>query len=215
MSIFIGICGGTGSGKSTLATRLQEEIGAEQSTTITFDSYYHGLDQQIASDPKDINFDHPNSVDVSRLCQDLDDLSQGIEVAVPDYDFKTHSRTQSINLVEPKPIIILEGILLFAFESIRNRMDYLVFRDCPEQIRFERRRERDIAERGRTPESVRDQFYKSVKPMHDLFVQPFKHKADYITLHNSNIEETVAKILFNLDTLDNKNHVSEGLELPV
>ena len=107
----------------------------------------------------------------------------------------THTRSQDFKIVEPTPIIIVEGILLFAFDSLCQRLDYLVFRDCPESIRFKRRIENDLSKPGKTQESIENQLTHTVKTMHDLFVQPYKHKADFVTLHNNNLEEVTSKII--------------------
>lgn len=191
MTYFVGICGGSGSGKTTLAKRLLDQFGEENCEVISLDSYYVDLGDMPMEERSDYNYDHPDSIDTELLAADIDRLRAGNEVAVPTYDFATHSRLKKVTLIQPKPIVIIEGILLFAFESIRQRIDYLVFRDCPEQIRFDRRLERDVATRGRTPDSVKSQFATTVKPMHDLFVEPYKHKAHYITPHGKELDEQV------------------------
>ncbi len=191
MTYFVGICGGSGSGKTTLATLLLEQFGEENCEVISLDSYYVDLGDMPMEERNAYNYDHPDSIDTELLAADIDTLRSGKEVAVPTYDFATHSRLETVTLVQPKPIVIIEGILLFAFESIRQRIDYLVFRDCPEPTRFERRLERDVATRGRTPESVKAQFAATVKPMHDLFVEPYKHKAHHITPYGKELSEQV------------------------
>ena len=194
MSYFVGICGGSGSGKTTLAKRLLEQFGPTNCEVISLDSYYVDLGDMPMEERSAYNYDHPDSIDTELLAADIDKLRQGKEVAVPTYDFATHSRLETVTLVQPKPVVIIEGILLFAFESIRQRLDYLVFRDCPEPTRYERRLERDVATRGRTPESVETQFATTVKPMHDLFVEPYKHKAHHITPHGRPLDEQVTYV---------------------
>ncbi len=189
MTFFVGICGGTGSGKTTLAENLVSELGEDRASIICLDSYYTDLGDLSVEEKAELNYDHPDSIDASLLAADLDQLKAGSEAASPVYDFTTHSRTKSVVITEPKEIIIVEGILLFAFESLRTRMNYLFFTHAPERTRFERRLSRDMVERARTQESVETQWAQTVKPMHDLFVEPMKHKADHIVYNTSGVME--------------------------
>jgi len=174
MTFFIGISGGSSSGKTTLANYLVNEFGSQYCSVIAISNYRENNDESL-------DLDHPSSINSTKLSKDLDSLKAGKEIAV-----STGNRTQSIDIIEPKSIIILEGNLLLAFESIRNRMDYLIYRDCPEEIRNRRAADKSEA-RLQT-----DQQNSSI--MHDLFIEPFKHKADYITLHQDNLNEVATRI---------------------
>jgi uridine kinase len=190
----IGVCGGSGSGKTTLAHRLVGALGDDQATCLSFDSYYRDFSQLTVEERAEVNFDHPESLDVELLVDHLTALRAGNEVAVPVYDFTTHTRSGDLELVAPRRFVFIEGILLFAFEEIRNNLDYLIFRDCPEEIRAQRRFERDVQERGRTPESVRAQWEATVKPMHDIYVEPFAQYADLVTTHGLDLDHLVEEI---------------------
>ncbi len=195
MTLLIGICGGSGSGKTTLATMVAQHFGHRRSATFAFDSYY--LDQAHLGPTERalVNFDHPDSLDVDLFVQHLQDLRAGSEIAVPVYDFSTHSRTNDVHIIDPKPIVVVEGILLLAFPEIRECLDLTVYRDCPEQTRFDRRLARDVAERGRTPQSVADQFAATVKPMHDQFVQPSMDVATLVTPSSEELEHASVRVL--------------------
>ncbi len=195
MSLLIGICGGSGSGKTTLAQLVAQHFGHQYSTSFAFDSYYRDQAHLSAADRALVNFDHPDSLDVELFVEHLQTLRSGSEVAVPVYDFSTHSRTDDVHIIDPKPIVVVEGILLLAFPEIRECLDLTVYRDCPESVRFDRRLARDVAERGRTPASVTDQFAATVKPMHDLFVQPSMDVADMITLFSEELEDANTRVL--------------------
>lgn len=190
----IGVCGGSGSGKTTLARRLVESLGPEWATCISFDAYYREYAHLTVEERSTINFDHPQSLDVGLLIEHLRSLRAGREVTVPVYDFTNHRRSADLDLVAPRRFIIIEGILLFAFDEIRAELDHLIFRRCDEETRAERRFRRDVAERGRTPASVRRQWAETVKPMHDVYVEPFAHHADLVTTPDQDLEAVVAHI---------------------
>ncbi len=190
----IGGCGGSGSGKTTLAHRLVEALGSDLATCISFDSYYRDFSQLTIEERAAVNFDHPDSLDVDLLVGHLQALRDDREVAVPVYDFTTHTRSGDLEMVSPRQFVFIEGILLFAFEEIRNSLDYMIFRQCPEQIRAERRFKRDVQERGRTPESVRLQWANTVKPMHDIYVEPFAGYADLVTTDGLALDQLVEQI---------------------
>ena len=130
-----------------------------------------------------VNFDSPDSLDVDLLTDHLDSLHRGAEVAVPVYDFTSHTRSGDIELVQPSDFVIIEGILLFAFQEIRELLDYRVFIDCPADIRYQRRLVRDIDERGRTKDSVYEQWTTTVAPMHELHVEPHAHHAHFLATY--------------------------------
>ena len=180
MSLIIGICGGTGSGKTTVANRILESVSASEVVFIQQDSYYRNL-TDLPLDYRHIaNFDHPDALDNDLLVNHVRRLRAGEAVELPLYDFKTHTRMNEIRHVDPKPIVIVEGILIFADPRLLEQMDIKVFVDTPDDIRFIRRLRRDIDERGRTLESVIEQYIATVRPMHMQFVEPSKRHADVI-----------------------------------
>ena len=178
--MIIGICGGTGSGKTTIARSIVEAVGAERVVLVEQDSYYRNLADMPLDERHQANFDHPDSIDSDMLVNHLLRLKQGLTVEMPLYDFKTHTRSNRIATIEPKPVVIVEGILIFAETRILDLLDVRVFVDTPDDVRFIRRLQRDISERGRTVESVIGQYYRTVRPMHHEFVEPSKRSADII-----------------------------------
>ena len=180
MSMIIGISGGTGSGKTTVANRILESVSASEVVFIQQDSYYRNL-TDLPLDYRGLaNFDHPDALDNELLVNHVRRLKAGEAIELPLYDFKTHSRLNETRTVAPKPIVIVEGILIFADPRLLEQMDIKVFVDTPDDIRFIRRLGRDIAERGRTVESVIEQYLATVRPMHMQFVEPSKRHADVI-----------------------------------
>lgn len=179
-SLSIGICGGTGSGKTTVAGKILESVGAGEVIFLQQDSYYRNLEEMPLHLRESINFDHPDALDNELFIEHLKSLKAGRAVELPIYDFKTHSRQANTLRVEPKPIIIVEGILIFTDQRLIDELDVKVFVDTPDDIRFIRRLKRDIAERGRTAANVIEQYLMSVRPMHMQFVEPSKRLADVI-----------------------------------
>ncbi len=178
--MIIGISGGTGSGKTTVANRSLESAPASEVVFIQQDSYYRNL-TDLPLDYRGVaNFDHPGALDNELLINHLRRLKAGEPIDLPLYDFKTNSRLNETRKVEPKPIVILEGILIFAEPRLLKQMDIKVFVDTPDDIRFIRRLRRDLAERGRTLDSVIEQYIGTVRPMHIQFVEPSKRHADVI-----------------------------------
>ena len=178
--MIIGICGGTGSGKTTVAQRILESVRACEVVFLQQDSYYRNLADLATDFRRTVNFDHPDSIDNDLLVEHVRELKAGRAVELPVYDFKTHTRKAETLRVEPKPIIIIEGILIFADARLLAEMDIKVFVDTPDDIRFIRRLRRDVAERGRTVESVIEQYLTTVRPMHMQFVEPSKRVSDVI-----------------------------------
>ena len=178
--MIIGICGGTGSGKTTVANRILESVRADEVVFIQQDLYYRDLKDMPLDYRNAANFDHPDAVDNDLLVNHLKKLNAGEPVELPIYDFKTHSRLPATTRVEPTPIVIVEGILIFAEPRLLEQMDIKIFVDTPDDLRFIRRLRRDIAERGRTLDSVIDQYMATVRPMHMQFVEPSKRFADVI-----------------------------------
>jgi uridine kinase len=178
--MIIGICGGTGSGKTTVANRILESVNAGDVAFIQQDSYYRNLKDLPLDYRQAVNFDHPDALDNDLLVHHVRKLKAGGSVELPLYDFKTHTRLNDTLLIEPKPIVIVEGILIFVDPRLLEQMDIKVFVDTPDDIRFIRRLRRDIAERGRTIDSVIEQYLATVRPMHIQFVEPSKRYADVI-----------------------------------
>jgi uridine kinase len=180
VSLIIGICGGTGSGKTTVANRILESVSADEVVFIQQDSYYRNI-TDLPLDYRHIaNFDHPDALDNDLLVNHVRRLKAGEAVDLPLYDFRTHTRMSETRHVDPKPIVIVEGILIFADPRLLEQMDIKVFVDTPDDIRFIRRLRRDLDERGRTLESVIEQYVVTVRPMHMQFVEPSKRHADVI-----------------------------------
>jgi len=178
--LVIGIAGGSGSGKTTVAHIIIERVGAEHIAFLQHDSYYKDLSNLPPNQRTQINFDHPDSLDNNLLIQHIQQLKEYQPVEVPVYDFKNHSRTTKTVRIDPQPLILVEGILIFAEPGLRPLFDVKIFVDTDPDIRFIRRLERDIIERGRTTESVIQQYLRTVRPMHLDFVEPSKRYADVI-----------------------------------
>lgn len=192
--LLIGISGGSGSGKTRLANDLTAALGTERVSLLPFDAYYKDLRHLTLEERNEVNFDHPDSLDAEMFGHHLDGLANGLDIAMPVYDFSTHRRLDDLHILPAREIVIADGILLFAFPQLVERFDYTVFRSCPEDVRFGRRLERDMAERGRNEESVRMQFETSVKPMHDLFVEPSAALADRVVEHGEPLETVVEEL---------------------
>ena len=181
MDVFVfGICGGSGAGKTTLSKRLVQRLGPDAASVLAFDAYYRDLSHLPFAERRRGNFDHPDSLDSHLFLHHLDALKQGIDVDVPVYDFSTHTLSGRFDRVAAAPLLLVEGILLLAFEDVAERLDFTVFLDVPEDVRLQRRIRRDVAERGRPEDHVRRQFAATVAPMHDAYVQPNRHRADRI-----------------------------------
>ena len=178
--VIIGIAGGTGSGKTTVARSIYDSIGRDKIEWISHDSYYRNFDGLDPEQRHHINFDHPDSLETELLVRHLDVIAKGSSVDVPLYDFTTHSRRTETQRVEPRRVIIVEGILVLAESELRKRIDIKLYVDTPADIRFVRRLVRDIKERGRSVESVIEQYVTTVRPMHEEFVEPSKRHADLI-----------------------------------
>ena len=178
--LVIGIAGGTGSGKTTVANVIIDRVGANHIALLPHDAYYKDLAQLEPAQRALINFDHPDSLETSLLIEQIKCLKNHQAIELPIYDFKTHTRTQSTTHIEPQPVILVEGILILAEKDLRELFDVKIFVDTDADIRFIRRLERDIAERGRTGTSVINQYMTTVRPMHMEFVEPSKRYADVI-----------------------------------
>ena len=178
--LVIGIAGGSGSGKTTVAQEILQRVGPSQIAFLQHDSYYKDLSGLPPTQRVEVNFDHPNSLETELLIRHIESLRDGKPVEVPIYDFATHSRTIQTFTVQPRRVILVEGILIFAEAELRKLFDVKIFVDTDSDLRFIRRLHRDITERGRTTESVIKQYQATVRPMHLEFVEPSKRYADVI-----------------------------------
>lgn len=178
--IVIGVAGGTGSGKTTVANQILQRVGAQLITYIPHDAYYRDHSHLPLRQRDRVNYDHPNSLETELLIEHLKELRAGHAVEIPIYDFTTHTRTQQTRHVEPAPVILVEGILVFAESKLRELFDVMLYVDTDADVRFIRRLQRDIEERGRSVESVCEQYLSTVRPMHLEFVEPSKRYANVI-----------------------------------
>lgn len=195
---FIGVAGGSGSGKTTVADRLATMLGAEHLALIPLDAYYVARSDQSLEVRSQANYDHPNAFDWELLDTHLALLAEGHPAPIPVYDYAVHDRSNSVDMVIPRSIVVLEGILVLSEARIRNRLDLKVFVDIDADLRFIRRLERDVTERARSPQSVVEQYLTTVRPAHLQFVEPSKRYADVIVPHgghnNAAIELLVARL---------------------
>jgi uridine kinase len=173
----LGVAGGSGSGKSTLIGRLLAAVGDGRAAVLHHDSYYRNRADMPEAVRAADNWDHPAALDSRLFADHIDALKAGRSVASPVYDFTKHLRSDTTRLVEPRPVLILDGLLLFAVPGVRERIDLRVFVDTPADLRLARRVARDVAERGRTAASVVEQYLRTVRPMHRRFVQPSRGRA--------------------------------------
>ncbi len=193
----IGVAGGSGSGKSTVTKHIVEAIGSENVAVIMQDYYYNDLSNLTVSQRNNINFDHPDALDLALMKKQLNDLYHGLPVHIPEYDFTQHMRLTTTKLVLPAKVIIVEGIFALYDEDICNQMSLRIFVDTAADIRLMRRLRRDLIERNRTLESVIKQYTQFVRPMYQKFVEPTKRKAHIIIPHGSNkaaLEMIVSRI---------------------
>lgn len=178
--MIIGISGGTGSGKTTVARRILEDVSEAEVIFLQQDSYYRNLGDMPVELRHQINFDHPDALDNDLFINHIKALRAGEPIDMPVYDFTTHTRRSETIRIAPKPILIIEGILIFVDAVLRELMDIKIFVDTPDDVRFIRRLRRDVNERGRLAESVINQYLGTVRPMHQQFVEPSKRYADVI-----------------------------------
>ncbi len=178
--VTIAVAGGTGSGKTTVSDQILKRVGSENIAYLPHDAYYKDLHLLPPNQRAATNFDHPDSLDTALLIEHVKQLQNWQAVNIPVYDFAQHRRTDKTELVSPQPIILIEGILILSDTALRELFDVKIFVDTAADIRFIRRLQRDIAERGRTAESVIKQYMGTVRPMHMKFVEPSKRYADVI-----------------------------------
>jgi uridine kinase len=178
--LVIGIAGGSGSGKTTVAQEILQRVGPDRIAFLQHDAYYKDLSGLPPTQRAEVNFDHPNSLETELLIKHIEQLRQGQSVDVPIYDFANHSRTDQTFTVQPRSVVLVEGILIFVEAALRKLFDIKLFVDTDSDMRFIRRLQRDLTERGRTTESVVKQYISTVRPMHLEFVESSKRYADVI-----------------------------------
>lgn len=178
--LILGIAGGTGSGKTTVAHRILERVGSHRISFLPHDAYYRDVKHLPFEERARQNFDHPNSLETELMIEHLVRLKQWKAIDMPQYDFTQHVRSSHTVRIEPRRVIVVDGILIFAEPELRKLFDVKIFVDTDADIRFIRRLQRDIVERGRTVDSVIQQYYRTVRPMHLEFVEPSKRYADII-----------------------------------
>jgi uridine kinase len=178
--VALGVAGGTGSGKTTVAQKILKGVGRDRIAFLAHDSYYCDIEWRSEEQLRQHNFDHPDALDNKLLIQHVEALKAGLAVEVPIYDFVVHRRTEETVRVEPRPVILLEGILLFGEPRLRDLLDFKVYVDTDSDVRLARRIRRDIEDRGRTLDDVLRQYMETVRPMHLEFVERSKRWADVI-----------------------------------
>ncbi len=192
--LVIGVAGGTASGKTTIAKRLQEYLGPDKCLLLSHDRYYYNV-----QDPESFNYDHPDALDTSLLAQNIAALRIGEAAALPDYDFPTHTRKPEPEWVLPRPVILVEGILVLENEELRDLMDIKVWVDCPDDLRLTRRIRRDVAKRGRNLEGVLNRWLSTVRPMHQRFVVPSASFADLELVGVGLLEPLVQSVVASIE----------------
>lgn len=179
--IVIGIAGGSGSGKTTLMRNLIERFG-DDVTVLSHDNYYRPYEELSIEERRRVNFDHPDAFETEMMNEHLRELKEGRAIDCPIYDYTTYSRSKETTRIEPRKVILVEGILIFENKELCSQMDIKIFVDTDADVRLIRRIKRDVAKRGRSLESVLNQYLSSVKPMHEQFVEPSKKNADLVVL---------------------------------
>jgi len=178
--VIVGVAGGSGSGKTTVVRRIVDSLGSDEVTVLDHDRYYRDRNDLRLEERAALNYDHPDALETDLMVRHVQELKSGRAVQVPKYDFARHARLPETELFSPRRAIIVEGILVFTSPELRQLMDVKVFVDTDSDTRFIRRLQRDVADRGRTMESVIEQYQGTVKPMHLEFVEPSKRYADVI-----------------------------------
>lgn len=194
----IGIAGGSGSGKTTIARKVATNF-KKNIQHIPHDRYYRDQSTLSMTDREKTNYDHPASLETERFINDLKALLKGTTVEIPEYDFVKHTRAAEVTKVSPTPLILLEGILLFENQELRDLIDLKVFVDVPSDIRFIRRLKRDMEERGRTFDFATSQYLAYTRPMHEAFIEPSKYHSDIIIPHGGYNDKAIKTLI---DTIE-------------
>jgi uridine kinase len=194
MALVLGIAGGTASGKTTVARRIVEAVHAGKVAFLEQDAYYRDLSDVPLEERRQFNFDHPDAFDVDKMVAQLKSLKEGRAVEMPVYDFAKHTPAAETVRVEPAPVVVIEGILVLAIEQVRRLLDIKIFVDTDDDVRVLRRIERDVRDRGRTLESVVEQYFRTVRPMHLGFVEPSKRFADIVIPHGGSNDVAIEMV---------------------
>ena len=192
--ITIGISGGSGSGKTTFAKKLANSLAANTVTHLAQDNYYIDQSQRFDGDGGSVNFDHPSALDFVLMAEHIEQFKNGLPIQMPHYDFATHKRHGHTTELAPSKYLLVDGTMILTYAPLRELMDYSIFISVPEEVRFQRRLNRDVRERGRTPEGVKKQFTTQVSPMHNLFVEPQAQVANFVATMD-NVELKLQEIL--------------------
>lgn len=201
MAVVIGIAGGSGSGKTTVQRRIIEVFGPDRIALLDHDAYYRDLSHLAYDARLGFNFDHPDALETGLMVAHLDRLIRGEPIEKPTYDFTAHRRLPATERVEPRPVIIVEGILVLAEPALVERMDIRLYVDAPDDVRLIRRIQRDLHERGRDIESIVQQYQRTVRPMHLEFVEPSKRTADVIIPRGGHNRVALDMVLARVQTL--------------
>jgi len=201
--LVLGVAGGTGSGKTTVTEEIARRVGAERVAIVNHDRYYHDLSRSSRDDLLHHNFDHPAALETSLMVEHLELLRSGRSAPLPVYDFSRHVRLEEVEWAEPRPVVLVEGILVLAEPELRRLMDIRIFVDTDADLRFIRRLRRDMRERSRTVDGVIEQYTATVRPMHLEFVEPSKRWAHIIIPeggHNSvALDLVVSRVLQDIE----------------
>jgi uridine kinase len=200
-SLVIGIAGGTGSGKTTIADYILETVGSDKIAFFPHDSYYRELIGLSQEERSQVNFDHPSSLETELLIDHIKRLKNGESIELPTYDFTNHRRTGETTIIDPQPILMVEGILILAEPDLRQLFDLKIYVDTDADIRFIRRLKRDIEERGRTTQNVIKQYLETVRPMHLEFVEPSKRYANVIIPEGGHNHVALDLIVARIDSM--------------
>ena len=192
--LILGVAGGSGSGKTTVVEEILRSLHPAPISVIHHDSYYRDLVHLPFEERADVNFDHPDALDAALLADHITQLKEGRSIQKHIYDFKTHTRMHETTTIDPKPVVVVEGILIFAVENISRLLDFKIFIDVEADIRLLRRMIRDVHERGRSVESVSEQYLNIVRPMHARFVEPSKKTADIVMTNEDSLDWIMARI---------------------
>jgi uridine kinase len=201
LPVVIGIAGGSGSGKTTVLQRIIQTFGADPIAVLDHDAYYRDLSHLAPEERAQFNFDHPDALETDLMREHLDRLVEGTAIEKPVYDFTTHTRRDATETVEPRPVIIIEGILVLAESLLEERMDIKIYVDAADDIRLMRRIRRDIQERGRSIEGILRQYERTVRPMHLEFVEPSKRKADVIIPRGGHNQVAIQMVMSRIQDL--------------